>query len=419
MVWSGAVVGPHPELDRARVLGLPVLGRAVALNAIAARADAGAVTVAVAGSHSTTTAAAALAHVLDDGHTGWILNTPTRGGVAGHAAGQRIVIDLCPDNATHEAAPPAAWQRHPAPHTSRAEPHYAAALITATGANAPHYEDDVAGLDAAERIARRAEVVVLPTWDRSTALLRDRRIGRPGPRVVTVGRDSSSTVQVTHLTDTAAGSRIVLRHEGTGHSFDVPVAGRHHALAVCAAIATALAIGEDPQTVVQRAMVFPGARRSLATVGTQGGATMVDSRARHPREIAQDVLEAARLLTEGSLLVVLEPDGLARAGAHAAELGEALSDTDRAVLLPVATPLTRHTLPDPLDAIEQAALEWLGTGKVHRVHPGSSEVDVVRRIGALAGPGDLVLIVGTGQAEHLGPRLLAHLALPASPTPQP
>ncbi|MFD7645689.1 Mur ligase domain-containing protein [Kitasatospora sp. NPDC059795] len=417
VVWSGVVVGPHPELDRARVLGLPVLGRAVALNTIAART--GAVTVAVAGSHSTATAAAALAHVLDDGHTGWILNTPARVGAPGHAAaGHRIVIDLCPDNGTHEAAPPFAWQHLPAPHSPLAEPRYAAALIMSTGANAPHFEDPVAGLDAAERVARRADTVVLPIWDKSAALLRDRLTGRPGPNVVTVGLDTSSTVQVTHLTRTAAGFRIVLRHQGAGHSFDVPVAGRHHALAVCAAIATALVIDADPRAVVQRATAFPGAERCLATVGTEGGVTVVDSRARHPHEIAQDVLEAARLLTEGSLLVVLELDGLARAGAHAEEIGEALADADLALLLPVSTPLTRHTVPDPLDAIEQAALQHLDAGAVHRLRSGPGDADTVQQIDDMVTEGDLVLVVGTGQAEQLAPRLLAHLAPPTAPTPQ-
>ncbi|WP_404868477.1 Mur ligase domain-containing protein [Kitasatospora griseola] len=416
VVWSSAVAAPHPELDRARAVHLPVLGRAAALGTITA--DAGAVTVAVGGSHSTTTAAAALAAVLDDGHTGWILNNPAIGAVAGRAAGRRIVADFCPDTTTHEAAPPYAWQHLPAPYLPNTEQHHTAALIMSTGANAPHYEDAVAGLDAAERLARRAGTVVLPTWDAGVANLHERLTHRPGPDVVTVGTDAASTVRIIRLARNAAGFHAVLRHRAEGHGFDLRVAGRHHALAVCAAIATALAIGEDPHAVVERATAFPGAHRSLTALGEKAGIAVVDSRARHPHEITQDV-KAARQLTEGSLVVALTPDGLARAGAHTAELGNALADADRVLLLPVDTPLTHHTVaPDPLDGIERAARRQLGAAAVHRLRTGRNAARPEQRIGALVDAGDLVLVVGTGSAEQLGPRLLTHLAQPGVATPQ-
>ncbi|MFI9327947.1 Mur ligase domain-containing protein [Kitasatospora sp. NPDC052868] len=418
VVWSGVVAGPHPELDRAQVLRLPVIGRAVALKALSVQSGAGA--VAVAGSHSTATAAAALAHVLDDGRTGWVLTAPARDGAAGHAGdGSRIVVDLCPDAGTHEAAPPGAWQHRPAPHFLTTEPKFAAALILATSANAPHFEDNVAGLDATERLARTASVVVLPTWDTSVVNLRERLGDRPvpGQRVVTVGTDPASTIWIMTPRWTGTDFRVVLRYQETDHAFVLPVAGRHHALAVCAAIATALVLGEDPQAVAERAASFHGVERSLSTVGSQRGVAVVDSRARHPREVAQDV-EAARMLTEGSLLVVLEPDGIARTSEHAAELGAALEGVDHALLLPVSTPLVHHAVPDPLDAIEQAARRKLGDDKVQRARSGPCEPGPEQRISALAAEGDLVLVVGTGRSEQLGARLLLHLAAPGAPIPQ-
>ncbi|MFD9060515.1 Mur ligase domain-containing protein [Kitasatospora purpeofusca] len=417
VVWSGVFAGPHPELDHAQVLRLPILARAVALKAISR--EAGTRAVAVAGSHSTTTAAAALAALLDDGQTGWILNAPAGEGTVGHAAGHRIVTDYCPDNTTHEAAPPAGWQHRPAPHFLHSEPQFAAALIMSTSANAPHYDDNIAGLDAAEQLARHSTVVVLPTWDNSTANLRERLSDRPvsGQRVVTVGTDPASTVWIMAPRWTGEDFRVVLRYQETDHSFVLPVAGRHHALAVCAAIATALVLGEDPQAVAERAADFRGVQRSLTAIGTQRGITVVESRARHPREIAQDV-EAARLLTEFALIVALEPDGIARASAHTTELGEALTGADQVLLLPVTTPLSEHTAPDPLDAIEEAVRKRFRDGAVHRVRFGPCEPGPEQQIGALAGEGDLVLLVGTGQAERLGPRLLFHLAAPTAPIPQ-
>ncbi|ROR46491.1 Mur ligase domain-containing protein [Kitasatospora cineracea] len=409
VLWSGAS-GPHPELDRAQALRLPILSRDIALRAVCAEAGSGA--VAVAGSHSTATAAAALAHLLDDGATGWILNTPARGATAGHAAGQRVVVDLCPDTATHEAAPRGGWQRRPTPYVRLATEQLAAALIMATGANVPHYEDHVAGLDAAERLARRTDILVLPTWDNSTVNLRERLADRPvpGQHVVTVGIAPDSTARIVHLTRTGVGYRTVLRYRQEEHSFLLPVTGEHHARAVCAAVACALALGEHPQTVVARAAGFRGVEGCLATAATQRGVTVAMSRARHPHEVAQDV-QAARLLTEGALIAVLEPDGIARAGAHAAELGDALVGADQVLLLPVNTPLAGHAGPDPLEAIEEMARQRRGDGTVHRTGRSPEQ-----QIDGLVGEGDLVLVIGTGAARLLGPRLLARLGHPTPPT---
>ncbi|MER7750838.1 Mur ligase domain-containing protein [Kitasatospora sp. NPDC097643] len=421
VVWSGAVVEPHPELDRAQVLRLPVLGHAVALAAVAAQTGTSA--VAVGGSHSTTTAAAALAAVLDDGKTGWILNAPARKGHAGHAGEGRLVVDLAPDTATHEAAPPGAWQHRPAPHYLNSQPRLAAALILTTGANSPHYEDNIEGLNAAEHLARLADVVVLPTWDSSAKILRERltdrpaRPGRPSLRVVTVGLERTDDVWIMVPRWTGEEHHVTIRYQGSQHAFALPIAGRHHALATCTAIATALVLGEDPQAVAERIHAFPGAERSLATLGTQAKITVIDSRARHPREVTEDLM-AARMLTEGSVIAVLEPDGIARTRAHADDLGTALGEADLALLLPVSTPLTTmHAVEDPLDAVEQAALQRLGAGTVHRIRSGPSEPGVEQQIADMAAPGDLVLVIGTNEATRLGPRLLFHLAAPNAPIP--
>ncbi|MFC9328622.1 Mur ligase domain-containing protein [Kitasatospora sp. NPDC057015] len=415
VVWSGAVVGAHPELDRARVLRLPMLGRAPALAAVTAHPGQQVVTV--GGSHSTATAAAALAAALNDGTTGWILITPAHGGSAGHGRKARLVVDFCPDTTTHEAQPPSAWQRHPAPHLdNRISP--AVVLITSTGANAPHHLDNVESLNAAERLARTADTVVLPTWDKGVPVLRERLTDRRGPALVTVGLDQSADVRILVPRWTGDAYHLTLRYRGEQQAFVLPITGRHHALAACAAIATALVLGEDPQIVAERLAVFRGVERSLTTVGAQKGITVVTSRARHPHEVTEDVA-AARLLTEGSVIAALEPDGFARTSAHAAELGAALRGADHAVLLPVSTPLTSVRAADPLDTVEHHAGVALGADAVHRVRSGPCEPGVEQQIAALTAPGDLVLLIGTGQAAtRLGPRLLFHLGAAHSPIPR-
>ncbi|MFF2142121.1 Mur ligase domain-containing protein [Kitasatospora sp. NPDC058190] len=413
VVWSGMVVAPHPELDRAQAMGLPVLARAHALAVLCE--DFGHPLVAVGGSHGTTTAAAVLAAALADGRTGWILNAPAVGGTPGQGGGQRLVVDLCPDASTHEAAPPGAWSHRPNVPNVYQRPSPSVALITAATMNSPHFEDTIEALNAATNLARSADTVVLPLWDNGAKIVHERLSDRPGPTVVTVGLVESADVWVLKPRWLGESYLLTLRHQGKQHQFIVPIAGDHHALAACAAIATALVAGESAKTIAERLAEFKGVERSLTEAGTQARITVRDSLARHPQEVADDVT-AARMLTEGNVIVVLEPDGIARTSAHAVELGKALVAADRAVLLPVATPLTVLNAPDPLDAVVNAARPPLGASKAHRVRLSPCEPSAEQQVADLAKPGDLVLVIGTGEAARFGPRLLERLARSDSPT---
>ncbi|WP_030458527.1 Mur ligase domain-containing protein [Kitasatospora sp. NRRL B-11411] len=428
VVWSGVVAESQPELDRAQKLGLPVLGRAEALTEIAAAA--GARTVAVGGSHNTATAAAALAVALGDS-AGFILTAAPRGGRAGRAAASpgtgRLVVDFCPDAGTHEATPPFGWQGRPRPHFVRHRPEPAVALILTAAENQPHFEDNPAGLDAAERLATVAERVVLPLWDTGAVNLKARLADRaerglPSPFAYTVGRDRGADVWVMPIEWTGTAHRVTIRHGGTDHTYLLPVPGRSHALAVCAAIATALVMDEDPAAVAERLAGFHSVERSLAPLGTEKGISVVDSRARHPEEIAADLADAVRTAaaTGGSVVAVLEPDGLARTRAHGTKIGRALQGAGSVLLLPVHTPLTLVLdVTDPLAAIERAAREKLGKGAVRRLRSGPREPGFEQQIAAFAAPGDLVLLIGPdhGVAARLGARMLFHLAAPTAPVP--
>ncbi|MFJ9446414.1 Mur ligase domain-containing protein [Kitasatospora sp. NPDC101235] len=418
VVWSGVLAAPHPELDRAQELHLPVLARAHALASLTT--DFGQQLVAVGGSHGTATAAAVLAAALDDGHTGWILNAPTLNRPPGHSGDRRLVVDLCPDTATHEPAPKGSWSYRPNTASPYRRPRPEVTLILAAAGNVPHFEDTVDALNSLTGLAHRSGTVVLPLWDKSTRILRERLTDRPGPNgptvVVTVGLDESADVWVLPPRWLGGEHLLALHYQGVQYQFTVPVAGRHQALAACAAIATALVAGASPGTVAERLTAFRGVERSLTVLGTQCGITVVDSRARHPREVAHDVT-AARMLTEGNVIVALEPDGIARTSAHAGGLGAALGDADHALLLPVSTPLAGYDGPDPLDAVERAAVRVLGPDAVHRVRCGPRESGPEQRLFEMTAEGDLVLVVGTGQAERLGTLLLDHLAQTGAPGP--
>ncbi|MFI9787398.1 Mur ligase domain-containing protein [Kitasatospora sp. NPDC051984] len=416
VVWSAAVMPAHPELEEAYQRKLPVLRRADALAEIAALA--GERTVAVWGSHSTATAAAALAAAMDDGTTGWVLTAAVRNRAAGSFGTEQgmLVVDFGPDAGTHEAPVVAGWQYRPRSHFVRERPKPSYALILTTDKNVPHIADNVAGLDAAEVLAVSAATVVLPTWEDGAINLRERLADRverglPAPRVVTVGVDGKADVQVEQLLcDDDTTYRATIRFGGQLHTFTVPAVGPQRAYDVCAAIATALVVGEKAAAVAERLRDFRGSERSLAVLGQEAGVCVAVSGARHPREVAADVT-TARNLTEGKIIAVLEPDGLARTWAHGADLGSAVASADRVLLLPVHTPLSPVLDTEyPLDTVQQVLLQRLGPDAVHRLRTGPDAPSAAQQVAELSGPGDLVLLIGTGKTASLGKQLLARLA---------
>ncbi len=408
VIWSGVTVEPQPELDRAQKRSLPILARTDAL--VLLRTEGGRDLVAVGGSHSTTTAAAVLAAVLADDGGGWILTAPPRGLPAGRGGARRLVLDVGPDTQTHEAPPPDAWRDRAARrHLPTSAAQFSAVLITSTLASVPHYEDNVAGLDAAERLARSSDIVVLPTWVRDITLLRERLTDRPGPRIVTVGYGEDVDVQLLGLLWSGEHYCVTLEHARQRCDFELRMPGRHNALAAVGAVASALVLGVHGEEITERLANFSGVERSLTVLGTRAGVTVVESRARHPREIAED-LQAARLLTEGSVIAALEPDGYARTAGHARKLGRAIGEADQAVLLPISTPLTAVHVQDPLDAVLDAAREELTHDAVYRPRTEPCGQSPEALLGEITLPGDLIVVIGTGDAVALGPRVLSHLS---------
>ncbi|GLW58059.1 Mur ligase domain-containing protein [Kitasatospora phosalacinea] len=412
MVWSRAVVGPHPELDAAVEHRVPVLARTHALALTGVGFGGGNGLAAVWGSHSNATAAAVLAHLLDDGRTGWILNTPALGKSAGHYGAARLVVDLSPDTATHETVPTSPIRLSPGAVARRALAP-AAMLVTAVDPNHPHHEDLPTALVAAEHQARTAGTVVVPDlswWNKPLVLLRERLADRPGPEVVTVGPSSRCGVRIIELEAVGSGGYWAeLRHGNRRFRSVVPAIGLHHAVMTVCTIGTALVLGEDPDAVAQRASRFDGVEGSMQHLGTRGGVRVVRSRARHVAEVARDLQAAGELVGRGKVIAVLEPDGYVRTRAQARSLGAALARCHRAVLMPVVCGLPTLGIADPLEALTEATREGLPAERVHTVRTGPCTQAPEEIAFGHAKDGDVVLIIGTHRAPAVAERLLALL----------
>ncbi|MEV7937187.1 Mur ligase domain-containing protein [Kitasatospora sp. NPDC088264] len=403
VLWSEGGIGQERELGRAEEMRLAILHHAQALALLTDEAPA---SVVVTGSHSIATAAVMLVAALDHRNPSYLLNDAPLGGDYGHHGASSLLIAAAQDEDQDNAVP----ALRPT-----------VTIILNAAQAPPRHRDQDAALAQLEAAARRSSTVVLPTGDPHACTLATRLAERSGPRVIRVGECHEADVRVMGITWDGTHSRVTVQdNDGSWHTIIVAVAGRHNAKAAALVFAAGRVLGSRGEDLAAGISEnFRGAERSLTPLHRQGGITVVDSLATHPAEIEHD-LRAARMLTEGSVIAVLEPAGWATTIALGAEIGARLSPADEVVLLPVHTPQSQAH-PDAgagTTAIARAiTIHGLEAKHVHVVEDRAA-TGAEQLIASLAASGDLVLIMGTGRAARLARRLLFHLGAPQFPIPK-
>ncbi|MFF2657682.1 hypothetical protein ACFVUH_10005 [Kitasatospora sp. NPDC058032] len=401
LIWGGDNTAVPQILDLATGRGLPTMGHRRAIELLAATAPT---VVAVAGSHSTATAAAALTCALTVRDPGWILNAAPRGDAPGYdGGGEVLVVDLCPDTALHEAAAPG--RDH---HTLGEGLRPAVTLVTAVDVAPPTFATREDALDEIEDLARRSETVVVWSGQPGCAELLDRLRRTPGPRVVTAGRGEGMDVAVLRTRWSGEEYRLTLQADGERFAVTVPAAGTKEALGVAAAFAAGWALGLSGNELADGLGAFPGVERSLTRLGTVGGVAVVESCAQHPEEIAAAV-EGAWMLTEGAVIAVYEPVGHLRTEVLAERIADSLRGVDHTVVLPVHSTLARSQC--HADGVEALARADFG-GTLVIPGPGPCRPGPAVVAASFARSGDLILTIGPHAARRIGPELLAALGFP-------
>jgi UDP-N-acetylmuramate--alanine ligase len=239
-------------------------------------------------------------------------------------------------------------------------------------------------------LAARAIVV----WDRAELLA----------LMPATSADSAEVVpfDVAAPTLDAGGSRF----EWRGERVRLQVPGAHNALNAAAALEAARLAGADLATAVAGLASFHGAGRRFQALGQSGsGARVFDDYAHHPTEIAA-TLDAARTLAPRRLIAVFQPHLYSRTQLLAEDFGRALARADVVVVLDVYPARERAedhpgvsglTIAEATaDAAGGRAVYWLGS--FDAAEPVLLE---------LLGEGDVCLVMGAGDVDTLGHRLVA------------
>ncbi|SCX57976.1 UDP-N-acetylmuramoylalanyl-D-glutamate--2,6-diaminopimelate ligase [Klenkia marina] len=234
--------------------------------------------------------------------------------------------------------------------------------------------------------ARAAVVVTDDPWGRRLA---DQAV----VPVTRVGHDADCDVRVLRGTSGAAGTEVLLEHDGGRHLVRSPVVGRVHVTNLAAAWAAAVAMGVAPATAARRlaSVAPPDGRNTLLTA--PGSPLVVVDYAHTPGALADAVATASELRPYGEVHLVLGARG-ARDRWKRQGLGTAARAADHVWL----TNEGSHG-EDPAAIVAELAVGLLGSNA--RVRTVLDRRAAITAAVDAAGPEDVVLVVGRGHETLL------------------
>src|SRR5215218_1243082 len=362
---STAIRPTNPELVAARILDIPVLGRAQLLALLMA----GRVGIAVPGTHGKTTTTGMVVAILEaaglDPSFAVGGDFKASGVNAGAGHGPHFVAEADEsDGSFLELAP-------------------TVAVVTNVEADHLDHWGDLASVQA----AFRAFVGRLPA-DGTAVLCADDPgaldlAGAAPCRVVTYGLTDAAEVRGSGLALGPWDARFLVTAGGARlGEVGLAVPGRHNVVNALGAIAAALAAGAPFEAARAGLRGFTGAARRFHLRAEVAGVTVVDDYAHNPPKVAA-TLAAARLGPWKRVVAVFQPHLYSRTRLFAGEFGRALAAADLVVVTDVYA-----AREDPEPGVDGG------------------------RVAALAQPGDLVLTLGAGDITTLADELAPLLATP-------
>ena len=380
VVYSTAVKADNPEMVAGRERRLPLVRRAEMLAELMRLQFS----VGVAGTHGKTTTTSMVAALLDAGGldptvvNGGIINAYGTNAKVG--AGDWIVVEADESDGTFLKLKSTV------------------AIVTNID---PEHLDHYGDFDAVKK-AFRDFVENIPFYGFAAVCTDHPEVQAMAARVenrrlVTYGLNPQAQVRAEALTMGPDGCRfdvVIQPHEGETVRYEdlrLPMAGRHNALNALAAIAVARELGVSGQDIRKGLAGFGGVRRRFTTTGVAGGVRIVDDYAHHPVEIAA-VLTAARAVTLGRVIAVVQPHRYSRLSDLFDEFCACFNDADVVIVADVYAAGEA-----PLPGIDRDALigglRRYGHRRVLALDAPASLAAMVREE---AKAGDVVVLLGAG-----------------------
>ena len=384
IVVTAAVAAGHPELERARELGLPIVPRKVAL----AELIEGARAVGISGTHGKTTTTVMATEALTaaglnpTGIAGGRVST--WGGNARVAGDELFVVEADEfDKAFLTLYPTVAV-------VNNVEPDHLECYGSMTALE-----------DAFAEFAGRAQIAIINADDAGA-----RRIGeRVGTTVHRFGCAADADIRIGEVVQQADSTEARISW-GDGRSIQLrlKVPGLHNLRNAVAALAAVDALGGKLEPAARALGNFTGVGRRFERLGEFGGVAVVDDYAHHPSELAA-TLSAARQAYPGRRLVaVFQPHLYSRTAAHGQAMGEALAAAD-VVFVTEIYPAREQPIAGVSGRQVAAAAEKAGADTRFE----ATRAEVGRNVFQELRAGDVVLTLGAGDITRVAPELVRWL----------
>ena len=380
VVYSTAVKADNPEMQAGRERRLPLVRRAEMLAELMRLQFS----VAVGGTHGKTTTTSMVAALLDAGGldptvvNGGIINAYGTNAKVG--AGDWIVVEADESDGTFLKLKSTV------------------AIVTNID---PEHLDHYGEFDAVKK-AFRDFVENIPFYGFAAVCIDHPEVQAMAARVenrrlVTYGVNPQAEVRAENITQGPDGARfdVAIRpHEGAPLRWDglhLPMAGHHNTLNALAAIAVARELSVSEADIRKGLTGFEGVKRRFTTTGVADGVRIIDDYGHHPVEIAS-VLKAARAVTGGRVIAVVQPHRYSRLSDLFEEFCACFNDADVVIVADVYAAGEA-----PLDGINRDGLvEGLRRYGHRRVLPLEGPAGLAAQVQAEATAGDVVVLLGAG-----------------------
>jgi UDP-N-acetylmuramate--alanine ligase len=385
VVVTAAVPADHPELARARALGVPVIPRKEALAALIGPAEV----VAIAGTHGKTTTtvmtteALAASGVAPTGIAGGRVGS--WGGNARPGADRLFVVEADEYDQAFLALRPT--------------------VAVVNNVEADHLEcyGSMAALeDAFATFAGRARLALVGADDPGA-----RRIAaRLGARARLFGLADDATVRVRDVAQTPGGTeaRVALPKAGRDVSLRLRVPGLHNLRNAAGALGVVDELGGDLDAAVGALGEFAGVGRRFERLGEAGGVAVVDDYAHHPSELAATLAAARQAFPGRRIVAVFQPHLYSRTAQHAEAMGAALVAADLAIVTEIYAAREQ-----PIAGVSGRAVAESAKARGAATIFVADREGLGRRVLEELRGGDVVLPLGAGDVTRVGPELLRSL----------
>ena len=377
VVISSAIKPGNPELDEARLRGLPVVRRAEMLGELMRLKS----NVAVAGTHGKTTTTTLMAEMMV---AGGFDPTVVNGGII-HAYGSNARMGQGEWMVVEADESDGSFNRLPATIAivTNIDPehleHWGDFDKLRDGfyqfvSNIPFYGLAVCCTDHAE-----VQALVGRVTDR---------------RVATYGFNAQADVRAVNLRYQAGVAHFDIELQAEGKTIEgctLPMPGDHNVSNALAAVTVARHLGMKRAEIRAALAAFGGVNRRFTKVGEVNGVTIIDDYGHHPVEIAA-VLKAARQATKGRVIAVHQPHRYTRLHALFEDFCACFNEAD---VVGIAEVYAAGEDPIPGASRDDLVAGLIRHGHRHASAIGS-EQDLTALVRAEAGPGDMVVCLGAG-----------------------